>query len=103
MLSVKNVGQIALGQVIHPHGLCLSFSSDLIGRYWRVLSYKVKQYNLHFEQPLLVYAENGLGRERPEVQGDQLQGYVVIQLRDNSILGQGKGCEKKIRQRLTIF
>ena len=55
----------------------------------------MNQYDLHFEQPLLVHAENGLGRERPEIQGDQLQGCVVIQLRDNSVLGQGKGCEKK--------
>lgn len=47
------------------------------------------------EQPLLVYVENGLGREKLEIQGDQLEAYVVIQLRDNSALGQSEDCEKE--------
>lgn len=39
--------------------------------------------------------ENGLGREKLEIQGDQLEAYVVIQFRDNSALGQSEGCEKE--------
>lgn len=38
--------------------------------------------------------ENGLGREELEIQGDQLEAYVVIPFRDNSALGHSEGCEK---------
>ena len=34
--------------------------------------------------------ENDLGREKLEIQGDQLDTYVVIQVRNNTALGQGK-------------
>lgn len=39
----------------------------------------------------MVYVENGLGREKLEIQGDQLEAYTVIQLKDNSALGHSEG------------